>query len=569
MRSLLGHKRWSLKAPAEPAEGRRTEASVLERLLALRANGGTSRLSEQISFYPPSELDHIDVAVARLVRALERQEAVFVHGDFDVDGITSTALFYLGLKALGLQRVKVEIEDRQRGHGLNEAIVRRLINEKFSLLVTTDCGISDVEAVGALDAAGVDTIVTDHHQPPDALPQALALVNPKLPGNRYPNKELAGVGVAFQLLRALYEALGRDPEEALRFLDLVTLGTVADLVPLVQGSEVENHKLVRAGLKQMASGQGNLGLRTLMQQLGLDLSKPSAGQLSFSVAPHLNAANRVGDPRVALLLLTTQNVGLAEYLSETLVAYNMDRKRSQSRLNAQVDGAIEAGQIDLGQERLVWLEGRAWNPGILGLVASYVVDHYGLPAVLISKEGALGRASARSVRGFNMMDCLKCCQDVFTRYGGHTMAAGFTIRTKDLDRARRAVLGYAKQHNGSKETSVRDIDTELHPEQITLELYRELQRMAPFGTGNPQPKFLLSRVQLKGLKTVGGGKHLKCFAEANGCTFETIGFSMGRYVEQLADRDEVSLVFKVERNEWMGRIKVQLELADVVEPETC
>lgn len=567
MQSLLDQKRWVLKpAPDLSLTRPKGVSDVVAGLILSRSNGEPECFLKRRPFYDPQLLSGVDRAVARLRQALKRDESVFIHGDFDVDGMTSTALMYKGLKRIGISRIKVEIEDRQRGHGLNDQVVQRLIREKFNLLVTTDCGISDVGPIEKLNRHGIDTIVTDHHQPPLTLPDAVALINPKLPGCPYPNKELAGVGVAFQLLRALYQALGRPEAEADQFLDLVMLGTVADLVPLVRDGEVENHELVRGGLERLARGQGNLGLRTLMEMLGLDPRQPSVGQISFVAAPHLNAANRVGDPRVALLLLTTQKPKLAEYLSEILIAYNQDRKRSQSALSEHVERAIDQGRIDLSSERLIWLNGQHWNPGILGLVASYVVDHYGLPVVLVSSDGVMSRASARSVSGFNMIECLQSCEDVFLRFGGHAMAAGFTIKTRKLSEARRRLLAYARSHHKAGVDIVHEIDTALKPEQINLQLHHELQQLAPFGVGNPTPKFLLPRVSLEALKTVGEGRHLKCMARVNGCAFETIGFSMGDYLESLMYFDEVGLVFKVGRNDWLGESKVQLELADVVEP---
>jgi single-stranded-DNA-specific exonuclease len=356
------------------------------------------------------------------------------------------------------------------------------------------------------------------------LPDAVALVNPKLPMCDYPNKDLAGVGVAFQLLRALYQAQGRTLEDAHQFLDLVMLGTVADLVPLMRNGEVENHEMVKAGLRHVANGHGNLGLKTLMSALNMDANNPAAGQLSFVISPHLNAANRVGDPRVALLLLTTPNPKLAEYLSETLVAYNRDRKQSQSKLSSMVNRAIEDGQIDLDRERLIWLEGENWNPGILGLVASYVVDAYRLPVILISREGAMSRASARSVGTFNMIHCLETCSDIFRRFGGHAMAAGFTIDTPILPDARERVLAYARENMDNTSEHVHEIDVAVRATDISLDLHTELPQLAPFGVGNPTPKFLLPRASMANLKTVGDGRHLKFVAKVGDISFETIGF---------------------------------------------
>ncbi len=566
MHSLIDHRRWVVKSTPESTALPNGGSEVFAKLISVRTNGDPDHFLKRTSLHDPKRMHGVDIAVKRLIQAIERDDAIFIHGDFDVDGMTSTALMYLGLRRLGLTHIKVEIEDRKRGHGLNDQVVQRLISEKFSLLITTDSGISDVEHVKALKDAGIDSIITDHHTPPQVLPDALALVNPKLPQCTYPNKDLAGVGVAFQLLRALYEAVGRAPEEALQFIDLAMLGTVADLVPLMRNGEVENHEIVRAGLDYVSEGHGNLGLKTLMDSLGLDATLPSAGQLSFVVSPHLNAANRVGDPRVALLLLTTQNPQLAQYLAETLIAYNQDRKLSQTQLSDMVGAAIEEGQIDLDNERLVWLEGEQWNPGILGLVASYVVDQYGLPVILISKEGLMSRASARSVPQFDMMDCLQNCESVFNRYGGHAMAAGFTIPTKQLPEARELVLNYARNHAPKNGDTIHEIDGTLRPEEISLDLHQEIQQLAPFGVGNPTPRFLLPRAQLDNLKTVGSGRHLKCWTRVNGTTFETIGFTMGDHVDQLMYFDEVGLVFRVGRNDWLGQSRVQLELTDVVEP---
>ena len=564
LRSLLDDKRWVLKAATQPGDVTGA-CGVAAQLLFLRASGSRERFLQPTPFHSPSLLSGVKDAVERLVQALQRQEQVFIHGDFDVDGITGTALFYLGLRQLGFSKIKVDVSDRQRGHGPADQVVQRLIAEKFSLLVTVDCGISDVEAVTALRAAGIDTLVTDHHQPPTDLPPAVALINPKLPGCRYPNPDLAGVGVAFQLLRALYERLDCPLEQA-HFLDLVMLGTVADLVPLVRNGERENHELVRSGLEQVAQGNGNVGLQTLMKTLGLNPAQPSAGQIGFIVAPHLNAANRVGDPRVALLLLTTRNQGLAQYLAETLIAYNQDRKLAQTQLCHVVDQQLEGAQRPLAQQGVVWLEGTRWNPGILGLVASHVADEHGLPVFLVSREGAISRASARSVGDFNLIRCLQHCGQTFLRYGGHAMAAGFTIRTAHLPLAKEQILAYARDHARQGNGVVHEIDLTLAPEQVGLTLHEEIQQLAPFGVGHPTPRFLLPRVSLSNLVTVGEGKHLKCLARANGCTFEAIGFDMGSHLSCLMDAQEVGLVFRVGRNDWLGQTKVQLELADVVEP---
>ncbi len=541
------------------------------RVLAARARGGdpAKLLEDDLeAIGSPFALAGVERAVERIRRALDRRERIFLHGDFDVDGLTSTALFYKALRRLGAApgQLKVEIEDRERGHGLNPDVVRHVVEGGFRLLITADCGISDVECIEALRRHGVDVIVTDHHQPPEALPPACAIVNPKQEGCRYPNPELAAVGVAFQTVAALFERLGPGREAAYEYLDLVLLGTVGDLVPLVRDGRVENRVLVKAGLELLAQGGGTLGLRVLLEKLSLDPKRLTAGELSYIVIPKLNAANRVGDPRVAFLLLTTEDPRKADYWASILIDYNTDRQLMQGELRAQAEAQLRE-QADLERDKIIILSGRGWNPGIIGLVASDLVEKYYRPTILISEGEGLARGSGRSIVEFNLIEGLARHKELFERYGGHPMAAGFSMRPERIPELRERLRAYAQDVLAGFEGPTLPIDAELRPEEVSLALYEELQRLGPFGVGNPAPRFLLKGAWVCEARAVGsGGKHLKLRLKAGDRVLEAIGFDLGPHWVEVYRAGRVDLVCKLDRDSWNGRTRVRLELLDVLEP---
>lgn len=571
MRSLIGNRRWRLKeASCERAEHILKElgcSRAFARVLAARTGGDPKKLlsSELSALHLPAALLGIPQALERIEQALKRSEKIFIHGDFDVDGLTSAALLYLGLKRLGFKELKVEIEDRERGHGLNPEVVRRVIAEKFKVLITSDCGVSDFECVTHLQQSGVDVIITDHHHVPERLPPALSIINPKQKGCAYPNKDIAAVGVVFQLLRALHEHLGVPVEEVYKFLDLVMLGTVADLVPLARNGQIENKILVAQGLKLLAEGKGSLGLRILIEKLALDPKSLTAGELSYILVPKLNAANRVGDPRVAFLLLTTQDKKRAEYLSEILLDYNDDRQTAQDDLRYQAEELIRNGGVDLTKDKMIILEGRYWNPGIIGLVASDLVEKYYLPVVLVSVGDQESRASGRSIYEFDLIGSLEAHRELFIKYGGHQMAAGFSIKNENLPLLKRRLSEYARRQLADLEGPTSTIDAILEPREITLDLCEEIQQLAPFGMGNPEPRFLLKNVQIVEAQTVGnGGKHLKLKVSADGVILNCIGFDFGDYVSEIYSAGEVDMVGKLRKDTWRERERLQLELEDVL-----
>ncbi len=580
MQSLIGQKRWVLESPptslVERLRSQIGGSLTLARLLALRArdqNPCSFLENDLASLSSPWAMKGISEAVERIAYALRNGERIFIHGDFDVDGLTSSALLYRALRELDQElrqsshpqiKIKVEIGDRQRGHGLNDQVAERIHSEDFQLLITSDCGSSDIKPIERLQRAGVDVIVTDHHQTPETLPPAFALINPQQPGCSYPRSHLAAVGVIYQLVRALYEHLRLDARRCERFLDLVMFGTVADLVPLIRDGQAENKILVANGLRQLARGEGTLGLRVLLDKLALDPAKLTSGDLGYIVAPKLNAANRVGDPRVAFLLLTTEQRQRAEYLAEILLDYNQDRRLAQEELRDQAQALVEA-ELDLQRDRIIILSGQDWDPGVIGLVASDLVDRYYLPTILIAQGDELSRGSGRSIREFNLVEALTYVQHLFERYGGHQMAAGFSIHNEKISVLKEELGTYARTALADLAGPTYSIDAMLQSEEIDLGLYEEIKRLAPFGVGNPAPRFCLSEAHIAEASVVGAEeRHLKMLLEVGERQFAAIGFNMGAHLSQIYGVKRVSPVFKLSRNDWGGRSRVELELEDLL-----
>ena len=567
MRSVLREGReWGVAAsPGSPLlESIRTElgcSNTFATLLAQRGGASWQALidPDAQSFHSPFLLRDMEEAVARLLLAIERGERVFIHGDFDVDGLTGASVLYRGLRPLLPENsVKVEVSERAHGHGMSAAFVLRAIDEAFTLVVTVDCGISNHEEIARLAAAGIDTVVTDHHLPIGGLPDGVAVVDPHRDDDRYPNRDLAGVGVAYKLICALYERLERPAPTDL--LDLVALGTIADLVPLSNDGESENRAFVREAFDLLRRGAGSsLGLRTLMSRLSVNPKKISTSDIGYLIGPKLNAANRAGDPKVAFLLLVTEDRDQAEYLGEILLDYNRDREIAQNDLLSQAVEMIRDGGRAPREDGFVFLVGEYWNEGILGLVASSLADRYRVPAIVLSKGDRVSRGSCRSAGGFDVSACLDAHADLLLRYGGHRMAAGFSVATDVLPRLEERVEQYvADRRSEIKPLEPERIDTESSLVEIDDRLHRELGSLAPYGPGNPRPIFLLRDCTFERLTLVGNRKqHLKGSVAQNGATLPFIAFRMGRHLETFEESQNVSLVCQVGFDDWQGKVQAQ------------
>jgi single-stranded-DNA-specific exonuclease len=434
--------------------------------------------------HDPFLLPDVDLAVSRLARAIEAGEKVLVHGDYDVDGVTAAALLTRVLRALGANVEPFVPHRRDDGYDLRVGTVQRAAQEGFRLIVTADCGIVAYEAAACARELGVDLIITDHHHPGETLPCALAAVNPHRADSIYPFKGLAGVGVAFKVATALVRRLGvTETSFRTKFLDLVALGTAADCMPLVD----ENRVFVKFGLEMLAR-TGKPGLRALMQVAGIHPADLSARSLGFALGPRINAVGRLDAARHALELLLTGDTGEALEKAQLLERCNRERQQEQSRILAEA--MQQAALDDRKDDRILVLAAKHWHSGVIGIVASKVVESMGRPAIMIALEGDRGRGSARSVEGFHIYDAIQSCRELLEGCGGHAQAAGFDIRADRVEEFRQMLCRIAAESLTEEVLVPRlNVDAILEPWEVDLVLAHELRLLEPFGHGNPEPLF--------------------------------------------------------------------------------
>ncbi|HEX6938006.1 MAG TPA: single-stranded-DNA-specific exonuclease RecJ [Longimicrobiales bacterium] len=513
--------------------------------------------------HDPFRLAGVEAAVARLDAALRRGETILVHGDYDVDGICGAAIYTRALRALG-GRVEPFVPNRFRdGYDLGPAGVRRAREVGATLILTGDCGILAHRAVADAAAAGIDVIVTDHHTPGPTLPPAAAVVNPNRPDCDYPDKGMAGAGVAFKVCQALYAARGADPDALLYDLDLVALATVADLAPLVG----ENRALVRYGVRVLSRTR-NFGLRALIRRAGLadrDGAELTAGQVGHILAPRINAAGRMGDASLGLELLLTESEAEAERIARTLEEENRRRQAVDRQTLAE---ALELLERDYDPERDhgVVLAATGWHPGVIGIVASRVVERIHRPTVLIALDPAGGpsRGSARSIRGFHLYEALDACGEHLERYGGHRTAAGLDILPERVDAFREAFAARARAVLAPEDLIPEvAIDLEIPLRAADQELYHLLRHFGPFGVGNPTPVFMARGVGVGAPARVVGDGHLKLELVQDGTRLAAIGFRMAdRLAELDAGRRPLDVAFQLQENRWNGRTELQAKIVD-------
>jgi single-stranded-DNA-specific exonuclease len=510
----------------------------------------------------PFSMKGMDAAVERLRRALDAGEKIACYGDYDVDGVTSTALLAGFLRAAGGDVVTYTPHRLVEGYGLNRDAVAKLAGQGIRLLVTLDCGITSVEEVRAASALGVDTVVVDHHTVPVELPQASAILNPHQPGCAYPTKDLAAVGVTFALAMALRRRLreaGRfgaaRPEPNLKLaLDLVALGTVADVVKLTGANRI----LVRWGLEELARTR-RPGLRALKRVAGIAEGTPvSAGQVGFRLAPRINAAGRLDDAGRGVRLLLSGDPAEAQALADALDRENQARQEIERRI---LDEALAdaSARVAAGVRGLV-LARDGWHPGVVGIVASRVVERFHRPAVLIAMEDAAGKGSGRSIEGFHLYDALSACAGHLVRFGGHRHAAGVTVAREQLEPFRAAFEAHCLERIADADLVPRcRIDGWVADREVSEQAAADLERLGPFGAGHPEPVFALRGAAARARTVGAAGAHLKM---SLGRGLDAIGFGMGDRLG-LCSEGPVDAAFTVGFDEWDGTRRLQLRLKDV------
>ena len=575
---LDGHpdKRWVF-APtdAENAERLAIEASVSPPVAQLLLNRGIADAAEARAFlrpeltdlHDPSLLPGVDRAARRIAEAVKGGERIIIYGDFDVDGVTATAIL-LGCIALAGGRAEYYLPDREEeGYGLNPEAVRKLAAEGVDLIVTVDCGVTAIEEARLARELGVEMIITDHHEPGAERPEAVEVINPRLPGSGYPFRDLAGAGVAFKLAWAVARDLSPTervtPEFREFLLDavaLAALGSIADVVPL----RGENRVLARFGLRGLAESS-RPGVRALREVAALRGPDLTAWDVAFKLAPRLNAAGRLGSARRAVELLTTRDPRVAEELARELDEENTKRREIQGRMTDEALALVEAGGGVKGSLGLV-LAAEGWTQGVVGIVAGQVAERLARPTVAIALEGGEGHGSGRSGGYVNLYEALLRCEDLLKSFGGHRNAAGLRIAADQVEAFRgRFQEALAEQVAETDLVPRLDIETELSLADVTDALTREIERLAPFGVGNAHPLFATCGVRLaRPPRRVGtGGKHLSLWVSQDGAAFRAIAFGRGEMASDLERAGVCSIAYTPHFNDYRGRRSLELEVKDI------
>jgi single-stranded-DNA-specific exonuclease len=531
---------------------------------ALLANRGVTSAEQARAYFSPSVeqlcdpfgLPDMEAAVRLVNRAIDGRQTVLVHGDYDVDGLAATALLTRFLSKLGAN-VQHFIPHRIHDHyGLAMRAIERAAGEGAALVVAVDCGIRDYEAVARAGQLGMDAIVLDHHEPGDELPCAGAVVDPKLKRSTYPNRELTSAGLALQLARAVARSRGLEDRHVLRaFLDLAAIGTVADVAELMG----ENRALVALGLRHLAQTK-KLGLRTLMNLCQVN-GRPRATDVGFRIAPRMNAPGRLADPSPALQLLLTEDQAEANRTSLYLDSLNRQRQGEQSAILDEARGMVER-EIDLDETPVIVLASEAWHVGVVGIAASQVVSMYGRPALLLAAEGDSFRGSGRSIPEFHLAAALDRCADLLERHGGHAMAVGAQLRRSRLEEFRARLCEVAGEQLIPAELSPSlPIEAQVQLSEVTPDLVAELERMEPFGQGNPEPLLAVTGARVVDRTLVGrDAQHLKLWVTDEQHTYECIGFGMARLEPELRQAERVDLCFAPQMNDFEGYRTLQFRL---------
>ncbi len=535
-------------------------------LLAIRGYGETGAARDYLKpdlerLHDPASLAGIDAAVDRIDRAIRNGETILAHGDYDVDGVCGTTLFTRVLRSMGANVVPFTPLRLRDGYDLGEAGILAAKAADATLIVTADCGTAAHTAIASAKRAGIDVVVTDHHTPGDSLPDAVAVVNPNRPDCTYPDRSLAGVGVAFKVCHALAIARGIDPKTLWYYLDLVAVATIADLAPL----RGENRIFTRFGLKLLRETR-NPGLAALLLEAGIDTTRPIAGgQVSHVLAPRINAVGRMGDAMRGVELLLTDDPARASALAKVLEAENAVRKAVDRQTLHEALHMLEA-TYDPARDWAIVLGSKDWHPGVIGIVASRVVERIHRPTILLSIDAATGRArgSARSIPRFHLYDGIHACSDLLERFGGHRQAAGLDVRIDRIDALRDAFNAHAHTVLQSDDLIQNvSIDLELKMADANVEFIDLLRHLGPFGMGNPSPVFVARSVRLLREPRIVGDGHAKLLLGDDTGRLDAIGFGMADRLRAATSQHRFDVAFHLQVDDWNNLRRPQARLCDL------
>lgn len=517
------------------------------------------------NLFDPFLFNDMEKAVKRIFKAIEKKEKIVVYGDYDADGVTSSAILVEVLKELGAE-IDIYIPFREtEGYGLNIEAAKSLIGVGLKLLITVDCGISNKEEIKILTENKVDVIVTDHHHEPLAIPDAYAILNPHLKKEKYPFKDLAGCGVAFKLVCGLvlrqknYKVKQLEEGFEKWLLDLVAIGTVADMQPVLG----ENRILVKYGLVVLQKTR-RLGMLKLIEKMNSNLTQIDERVIGWQISPRLNAAGRLNHASSAYELLITDNLNKAETLAEELNKTNLERQQITEKITAEAKELL--GEIK--DKKLLITVGNDWPTGIVGLVSGRITDEFNLPSLVISRYNGEIIGSGRSIPEFNIIEALEDCNDFLRRYGGHAQACGFTLKNEEnLSKFEKKMTELANALlKGKNLKPVIEIDANINLEDVNWELFDELEKFKPYGEGNFKPKFLAKNLTVVEAKSIGSqGKHMRLMVKHNTQIIrKTIGFCFGNWCARIKAGDKIDMIFEIDANEWNGNRELQLKIVDLM-----
>lgn len=585
-------RKWTVRYPAHDAEADRQTAELAAELGCsvtaakllwnrdLKTAEAANRFLrlEETRFHDAFLMRDMDKAVARIEKALAAGEKIAIYGDYDVDGVTSTSLLYLYLRERGADVMYYIPSRLHEGYGLSRGAMDRLAEAGVRLMITVDTGITAVDETAYAKTLGIETVVTDHHACRETLPDVCAAVNPHRPDDKYPFDELAGVGVVFKLVSAMEITRARREGEsdaaAVRrichdYADLVAIGTVADVMPLVD----ENRLIVSYGLSRI-NREPRAGIAALIEAAngkGRAPRRVNSTFIGFGIAPRMNAAGRMGDATVAAELLLSEGGEKSERLAGELCELNTERQTEENRIAEAAYRKIEE-QAAKEKPRVLVLDDDDWHQGIIGIVASRITERYGLPSILVTYDGSpdrdgsaadLGKGSGRSVKGLNLVEALTACADLLERFGGHELAAGLSVRRGNIPLLRERLNAYAAERLTDEMLCVcLDADCEVGMTELTEKLVEETEKLEPFGTANPAPVFVMRNANLRRVSPIGGGKHLRMTVEKDGVSMGAVWFGMTLAALDFDTAEPVDLMFRLGINEFRGETSLQMTLID-------
>lgn len=504
----------------------------------------------------PFLLKDMDKAAARITRAVDNMEKIAVYGDYDADGVTSTAMLYSYLETRGADVIFYIPQREGEGYGMNIGAVEYLKEQGVTLIVTVDNGISSVQEVARANELGIDVVVTDHHRPQEILPDAVAVVDAYRPDDTSPYKHFSGVGIAFKLLMALEDGAG-DVEDLLEaYSDLAAIGTIGDIVPLTG----ENRTLIRAGLERLSQSD-RPGVQALLENAGIAGKALTSTNVAFTLVPRINATGRMGAPERAVRLLISGYEEEAEVLSEEICADNEERRRVEAEIAEAAFADIEAkGYM---KDRVVVVDGENWHHGVIGIVASRVTERCGKPCMIISRGETEAKGSGRSIEGFSLFEAICACGDLLIKFGGHPMAAGITLKPENIEAFRKRINRYAAEHFPQMPTQTVTLDCKLNPAALSVSMAQSLTQLEPFGNGNPQPVFGLFNMELSNVTPVGGGGHLRLTLEKNGAVITAMRFNTKPEELPYHIGDKIDLAVQLEAREFRGQPSLTVIVRDM------